>query len=228
MKTKSLRVLGGVTAIALVAALSACSSSTTRLTAPAVADTQNLSSTPPVTTSAPTAAPATTTTPATTEAPTPAASTKPVATTKPVVTTKPAVTAKPVASTKPAAPSFPEKPAFDVDYPWAETAPSSLALPWTSIAPSMTSPTVALVALDPHTVLIVTNRANIRTATTISGIESFKLVNLANGGYGVNVTCASGEVIPVAYLPGKTWTSTEHPGVVRFRPVTDGGNACAG
>ena len=124
--------------------------------------------------------------------------------------------------------TFPDKPDFGIDYPWADTNPMKLALPWTSIPPVATSPTVALVALDEHSVLIVSNRGNVRTAVRIPGIVNFKLYDLSSSAYGVDITCPSGEIITIAYLPKKTWNSLEHPKYVRFLPFTEGDSPCGG
>lgn len=114
---------------------------------------------------------------------------------------------------------------------WEETPPSRLAAPWTDIPPAATSTTIAVVQLDPQTILIAANRGLFRTASIITGINKFRIsrgmMNSATVDY-VHVTCPSGaEIWAGIFSPYKSWTTTEHPGTFTALPADEPSNPCS-
>ena len=146
---------------------------------------------------------------------------------------KPAISEpnSPKMTPKPTASSSPKAIQFGIPIPWEETPPNKLAAPWTSIAPTATSTTIAIVQLDPTSILIAANRGLFRTASVITGITSFRVSRLTQNGDLVDrvfVSCPNGAEVWVGFFAGvKTWNTDLHPSNYTLRPLGEPVDACA-
>ena len=134
----------------------------------------------------------------------------------------------PASTTTPSA--LPDHPVFGTPYPFQETSPLKLALPWTSIAPAYTTPTLAIVQLTPNSILIVSNRGDRRNAYIASGLTGYRVAPFNDGGiavYEITALCGSGTDPVIGNLPAKNWTSEQHPSTLFFTPAVDIGDVCA-
>ena len=134
----------------------------------------------------------------------------------------------PASTTTPSA--LPDHPVFGTPYPFQETSALKLALPWTSVPPAYTTPTLAIVQITPNSILIASNRGDRRTAYTASGLTGYRVRSLNDGGiaiYEVTALCASGNDQVIGNLPAKNWTNAQHPATMFFAPLVDSGDVCA-
>jgi len=146
---------------------------------------------------------------------------------------KPAISEpnSPKMTPKPTTSPSPKAVQFGVPILWEETPPNKLAAPWTSIAPTATSTTIAIVQLDPTSILIAANRGLFRTASVITGITSFRVSRLTQNGDLVDrvlVSCPNGAEVWVGFFAGvKTWNTDLHPSTYTLRPLGEPVDACA-
>jgi len=148
-------------------------------------------------------------------------------------TLKPAVSEpkSPKMTPKPTTSPLPKVVQFGVPIPWEETPPSKLAAPWTSIAPAATATTIAIVQLDPTSILIAANRGLLRTASVITGITNFSVFRVTQNGLLVDrvyVSCPNGAEVWVGWFDGvKRWNSELHPSTYTLRALGEPIDACA-
>ena len=120
---------------------------------------------------------------------------------------------------------------FDVALPWEDTPPSKLAMPWTSISPAATTATIAVVRLNPNSILVAANRGLFRTAFIVDGIADFRIQNHQGSETGdvVFVICPNSEEVGVGFFAAyKSWNATYHPGTYTLRPVEQLKEVCSG
>ena len=132
---------------------------------------------------------------------------------------------------KPTTSPSPKAVQFDVALPWEDTPPSKLALPWTTIPPATTSTAIAIVQLDPNSILIAANRGLYRTASVMIGITSYRVERLIQNGDYVDrlfVSCPNGTEVWAGFFPGyKSWTTNEHPGTYTLRALGEPSEPCS-
>ena len=120
---------------------------------------------------------------------------------------------------------------FGVPIPWEGTPPEKLATPWTSIPPGATTQTIAIVRLDPQSILVAAERGLTRTAFVVKGVNGFRIQKHKESEFAdlVWVTCPDGseEVVGV-FAAQRTWNATLHPSTYTLFPLTEVTNACSG
>ena len=118
---------------------------------------------------------------------------------------------------------------FGVPIPWEETPPAKLAAPWTPIPAVATTATIAIVRLDPHSIIVAANRGQFRTAFVVSGIEGFRIQRHKGSEFAdaVFATCSDGSEVGVGFFAAyKSWTAQEHPGTYTLFPLTTVDSGC--
>jgi hypothetical protein len=130
---------------------------------------------------------------------------------------------RPKTAPKPTTSSSPKAAQFGVPLPWEETPPAKLAAPWTSIPPTLTSTTITIVELDPHSILVAANRGLTRTAVVIPGINGYHIERGMLAGDLVDrlfVTCPNGGEIWAGWFAAvKTWNAQQHPSTYTLFPL---------
>ncbi len=125
----------------------------------------------------------------------------------------------------------PKAAEFGVPIPWEETHPTKLAAPWTSIPPALTSTTIAIVELDPHSILVAAERGLTRTAVVIPGINGYRLERGMLNGQLVDrlfVTCPNGGELWAGWFAAvRTWNSQQHPSTYMLFPLSTSEPDCS-
>lgn len=132
---------------------------------------------------------------------------------------------------KPKSTLIPKAYEFGVPIPWEDTPPEKLATPWTAIPPAETTQTIAVVQVDPQTILVAANRGPTRTAFIVKGVVGFRIQkhDASSTGDLVWVKCPNGNEDMVGYFAAyKTWNSKEHPGTYTLFPLTTVEANCSG
>ena len=131
---------------------------------------------------------------------------------------------------KPTTSPSPKTVLFDVPIPWEETPPGKLALPWTPTPPAATTATIAIVRLNPNSILVAANRGLFRTAFIVDGVVDFRIQKHQGSETGdvVFVTCPNGGEVGVGFFAAyKTWNATYHPSTYTLRPVEQSEDVCS-
>ena len=137
---------------------------------------------------------------------------------------------QPKTTPKPTTSSSPKAVQFGVPLAWESTPPEKLATPWTSIPPSATTSTIALVQLDPQSILIAAERGLTRTAFVVNGIQGFRIQQHAASEVAdlVLVTCQNGTEVGVGFFAAhRTWNATLHPSTYTLFPLTEETDVCS-
>ena len=120
---------------------------------------------------------------------------------------------------------------FGVPIPWDSTPPEKLATPWTSIPPAATTQTIAIVQLDPQSILVAAERGLTRTAFVVKDINGFRIQKHEESEFAdlVWVTCPDGSEVVVGFFAAqRTWNATQHPSTYTLFPLTEVTDACSG
>ena len=136
---------------------------------------------------------------------------------------------KPKTTPKPATSPSPKSVLFGVPLPWESTPPEELATPWSSIQPVATTSTVAIVQLDPHSILVAAERGLTRTAFVVNGVNDFRIQKHKDSEVAdlVLVTCPNGAEVGVGFFAAhRTWNATLHPSTYMLFPLTTIESGC--
>ena len=131
---------------------------------------------------------------------------------------------------KPTTSSSPKAVLFGVPLPWESTPPEKLATPWSSIPPAATTQTIAIVQLDPQSILVAEERGLTRTAVVVKGVIGFRIQKHKESEFAdlVWVACPNGseEVVGV-FAAQRTWNATQHPSTYTLFPLTEVTDTCS-
>jgi len=138
---------------------------------------------------------------------------------------------RPKTTPKPTTPSSPKTVLFGTPLPWESTPPEKLATPWTPIPPAVTTPTIAIVQLDPHSILVAAERGLTRTAVVIPGINGYHLERGMLNGQLVDrlfVTCPNGGELWAGWFAAvRTWNAQQHPSAYTLFPLVTAEPDCS-
>ncbi len=136
----------------------------------------------------------------------------------------------PKTTPKPTTSPSPKAVLFGAPIPWESTPPEKLATPWTSIPPAATTKTIAIVQLDPHSILVATERGLTRSAVVVKGVNGFRIEKNVRSGFAdaVLVTCPDGsEDVLGIFAAQRTWNATQHPSTYTLFPLEEETNVCS-
>lgn len=95
----------------------------------------------------------------------------------------------------------------------------------------MTSTTIAIVDLDPHTILVAANRGLTRTAVVIPGINGYRVERGMLNGDLVDrlfIVCPNGGELWAGWFAAvKSWNAQQHPGTYTLFPLTTSEPDCS-
>lgn len=137
---------------------------------------------------------------------------------------------RPKTAPKPTTSSSLKPVLFGTPLPWESTPPEKLATPWTSIPPTSTTPTIAIVQLEPHSILVAAERGLTRTAFVVHGVTGFRIQKHTESQFAdlVLVTCPDGSEEAVGYFAAyRTWNPTQHPSSYTLFPLTTVESGCS-
>ena len=138
---------------------------------------------------------------------------------------------RPKTTPKPTTSPPPKPVLFGTPLPWESTPPEKLATPWTSIPPTATTPTIAIVQLDPHSILVAAERGLTRTAVVIPGINGYHLERGMLNGQLVDrlfITCPNGGELWAGWFAAvRTWNAQQHPSAYTLFPLVTAEPDCS-
>ena len=137
---------------------------------------------------------------------------------------------QPKTTPKPTTSPSPKAVLFGAPIPWESTPPEKLATPWTSIPPAATTKTIAIVQLDPHSILVAAERGLTRTAVVVKGVNGFRIEKNVKSGFAdaVWVTCPDGSEDLLGFFAAqRTWNATQHPSTYTLFPLEEETNTCS-
>jgi hypothetical protein len=137
---------------------------------------------------------------------------------------------RPKTTPKPTTPPSPKAVLFGEPLPWESTPPEKLARPWTLIAPSATTSTIAIVRLKPDSILVAAERGLTRTAFVVHGVTGFRIQQHTESQFAdlVLVTCPDGSEEAVGYFATyRTLNMAQHPSSYTLFPLTTVESGCS-